>query len=54
MIALRSAGFEAFLSLIGSESQLRHSPMVISFLQNKELDEVITLIQRQDYEKVFL
>lgn len=51
MISLRSAGFEAFLSLIGSESQLRHSPMVISFLQNKELVEVITLIQRQEYDK---
>lgn len=51
MISTRSAGFETFLSLIGSESLLRHSKPVVSFLQDREIHEAIRLVQLKNYEE---
>jgi len=45
MISSRSASFEEFLNFITTTPQVRDSPSIISFLQNRELQEAIQLIQ---------
>lgn len=51
LIAVRSAGFEAFLDHVASTSELRESPHFLSFLQGIELTRACQLLDERRNEQ---
>lgn len=52
VITFRKTSFEALLLLISKHEKMLESPLVLDFIQSKELSDILHLIRLEEYKTV--